>query len=104
MQAAFTRRDIEQQCLIIVYRIYTGHATRLFSDEELIAIAVADDGTHKAAQQVVEQIHQLNALNSFLNVCSDEALSSGSSTTPKPRAMLRARYKAARSPNLPCKP
>ena len=75
-------RDIEQQCLSLfgLPNLHGASATRLFSDEELIAIAVADDGTHKAAQQVVEQIHQLNALNSFLNVCSDEALSSGSST------------------------
>lgn len=75
-------RDIEQQCLSLfgLPNLHGASATRLFSDEELIAIAVADDGTHKAAQQVVEQIHQLNALNGFLNVCSDEALSSGSST------------------------
>jgi len=74
-------RDIERQCLNLfgLPNLHGASATRLFSDDELIAIAVADDGTHKAAQQVVEQIHQLNALNSFLNVCGDEALSSGSS-------------------------
>lgn len=74
-------RDIEQQCLSLfgVPNLHGISATRLFSDEELIAIAVADDGTHKAVQQVVEQVHQLNALNSFLNVCGDEALSSSSS-------------------------
>ena len=75
-------RDIEQQCLSLfgVPNLHGASAPRLFSDEELIAMAVADDGTHKAAQQVVEQIHQLNALSSFLNVCGDEALSGGSST------------------------
>ena len=73
--------DIERQCLSLfgVPNLHGVSAPRLFSDEELIAIAVADNGTHKAAQQVVEQIHQLNALNSFLNVCGEEALSSGTS-------------------------
>tara|TARA_B100001093_G_C26765991_1_gene987932 strand:- start:173 stop:1171 length:999 start_codon:yes stop_codon:yes gene_type:complete len=74
-------RDIERQCLRLfgVPNLHGVSAPRLFSDEELIAIAVADNGAHTAAQQVVEQIHQLNALNSFLNVCGDEALSSGTS-------------------------
>ena len=75
-------RDIELQCLSLfgVPNLYGVSAPRLFSDEELIAMAVADDGAHKAVRQLVEQIHQLNALNSFLNVCGDEALSSGNSS------------------------
>jgi DNA-binding transcriptional MerR regulator len=82
--------DIEQQCLSLfgVPNLHGVSAPRLFSDEELIAIAVADDGTHKAAQQIVEQIHQLNALNSFLNVCGDDAVSSG--TNRYAQALQRA--------------
>ena len=74
-------RDIERQCLNLfgLPNLHGASAPRLFSDDELIAIAVADDSPIKAAQKMVEQIHQLNALNSFLNVCGDEALISGSS-------------------------
>ena len=75
-------RDIEQQCLSLfgVPNLYGVSAPRLFSDEELIAVAVADDSPHQANQKIVEQIHQLNALNSFLNVCSDDALTQSTST------------------------
>ncbi|MEC8755777.1 MAG: MerR family transcriptional regulator [Pseudomonadota bacterium] len=75
-------RDIEQQCLSLfgVPNLYGVSAPRLFSDEELIAVAVADDSPHQANQKIVEQIHQLNALNSFLNICSDDALTQSTST------------------------
>lgn len=83
-------RDIEQQCLSLfgVPNLHGVSAPRLFSDEELIAIAVADDSSHQADQKIVEQIHQLNALNSFLNVCGDEALTQ--STSAQAQALRQA--------------
>ena len=74
-------REIEQQCLGLfgLPNLHGVRAPRMFSDEELIAIAVADDSANSAIPQVVEQIHQLNGLTSFLNMCGDAALTAAAS-------------------------
>jgi DNA-binding transcriptional MerR regulator len=66
--------EIEYACIneFGLPRLYGVSAPRRFSDEELIAIAAEDQDPNQCAQHLVEQIHQLNALTSYLQTCADE--------------------------------
>ena len=67
-------REIEYTCLEESKNPVksSGYANRRFTDEELIALAVGDDDPNLPTQQLVEAIHQINALSGFLQSCADE--------------------------------
>lgn len=72
--------EIEYTCIneFGLPRLYGVSAPRRFSDEELIAIAAEDQDPNQCAQHLVEQIHQLNALTSYLQTCAGEEEVKGS--------------------------
>ncbi|MAK69682.1 MAG: hypothetical protein CME50_07005 [Halieaceae bacterium] len=89
-------REIEFTCLEETKRIVkSAHYTRRrYSDEELIALAVSDQDPNRPAQHLVDAVHQINALSTYLQTCAEEADGAGSDSTPH-RALSEACSDAA---------
>jgi DNA-binding transcriptional MerR regulator len=69
-----TWAEIEYSCIneFGMPRLHGIIAPWRFSDEELIAIAADDQDPNQPARHLVEQIHQLNGLTDYLQVCANE--------------------------------
>ena len=67
-------REVEFTCLEESKRAFksAGNANRQFADEELIALSVGDKDPNRPIQHLVDSIHQINALSSFLQSCAEE--------------------------------
>ena len=89
-------REIEFTCLEETKKIIKSnyYMQRRYSDEELIALAVSDQDPNRPTQHLVDAVHQINALSTYLQTCAEEADGAGSDSTPH-RALSEACSDAA---------